>query len=94
MAGCGDGRGCGGPGGGSRHMASASTTSVGAQSASAHSMVAASASTDTHVMKAAGPFHLTTPYGTVTYGWGSLASAPADVIPDSAGGCNQDVVSR
>jgi hypothetical protein len=71
--------------------ASASTTSVAAQSASAHSMVAASASTDTHVAKAAGPFRITTPYGTVTYGWRSLANAPADVTPDSASGCNQDV---
>jgi hypothetical protein len=33
-------------------------------------------------------YHITTKYGTLTYGWRPLSGA---VIPDSASGCNQDV---
>lgn len=35
-------------------------------------------------------FHVTTPYGTLTYGWRPLART-SQMIPDSASGCNQDV---
>lgn len=71
--------------------ASASTVSMAARSASAHSTAAVAPTATNHALQAAGPFHMKTPYGTVTYGWRPLASAPADVTPDSASGCNQDV---
>jgi hypothetical protein len=36
-------------------------------------------------------FRVTTPYGTLTYGWRPFASKSEAVIPRSASGCNQDV---
>jgi hypothetical protein len=67
--------------------ASASAASVAALSSGGS---LASAASGHHVAKAK-IYHMTTPYGTVTYGWRPFTSASGRVIPRSASGCNKDV---